>query len=66
MQTDIRYLPDRTTKRFLGDDAQFVDLHMDWNSAKRWAEWWMQSQDLCMLSKDYSEMDEYVQQTLLL
>lgn len=47
-------------KGFTDDDAKFIDNDTNWSAAKRWAEWWMRSEHLRMLSKDYSEMDDSV------
>ena len=42
------------------DDAKFIDSNTNWANATRWVEWWMRSQHLKLLHKDYSEMDESV------
>ena len=47
-------------KGFTNDDANFIDNYTDWSSAKCWTEWWMRSEHLRMLSKDYLEMDDSV------
>ena len=47
-------------KGFTNDDANFINNDTDWSSAKRWAEWWMRSEHLRMLSKDYYNMDEEI------
>lgn len=47
-------------KGFTNDDAKFIDNDTDWSAAKCWAEWWMRSENLRMLSEDYSEMDDSV------
>ena len=39
------------------NEAQFVDSKCDWSYAKNWAQWWMRSNHLAMLHKDYSTMD---------
>ena len=39
------------------NEAQFVDSKCDWSHAKNWAQWWMRSNHLAMLHKDYSTMD---------
>jgi len=42
------------------NEAKFVDNKCDWSAAKNWAQWWMRSNHLAMLHKDYSTMDDEV------
>ncbi len=41
-------------------EAIFVEQKCDWSVAKKWAQWWMRSNHLAMLHKDYSSMDDEV------
>ena len=42
------------------NEAKFVDNKCDWSAAKNWAQWWMRSNHLAMLHKDYSTMNDEV------
>ena len=41
-------------------NVDFIDSNNDWTSALKWVEWWMRSQHLQLLHKDFAQMDESI------